>query len=440
MSRFSRRDFLRTTGAAAALGATGTVLQSHPAAAADLHFEPEKGAQLRVLRWKRFVQGDEDQFLANTRRFTERTGVEVRIDAENWEEVRPKAAVAANVGAGPDIIIATDDDPMQYPQQLVDLTDLCDYLGKKYGGWYDVCRDFCMHEGRWIAVPTGAGGGAFVCRKSMLAAAGYNEMPKDFPGFLKLCKALKARGTPPGLALGHATGDATGWVHWILWSFGGKIADENMKVAINSKETIAALEYATELYQTFAPGTLSWLDPSNNKAFLSGEISMTLNGISIYYAAKTSPDPKMNAIAADIQHAENPIGPIGRRVQGGIMFPGFVFKYSKYPNAAKEYLRFMMEKEQFDPWQKASIGYIAHTLKEYESSSLWTSDPQLIYFRDVVKNFRHYGYAGRVGKESSSCTADFVVVDMFAEACTGQQTPKEAAQRAEKRALRHYRA
>src|SRR4029078_2388192 len=123
MSRFSRRDFLRTTGAAAALGATGTVLQSHPAAAADLHFEPEKGAQLRVLRWKRFVQGDEDQFLANTKRFTERTGVEVRIDAENWEEVRPKAAVAANVGAGPDIIIATDDDPMQYPQQLVDLTD-----------------------------------------------------------------------------------------------------------------------------------------------------------------------------------------------------------------------------------------------------------------------------------------------------------------------------
>ena len=34
---------------------------------------------------------------------------------------------------------------------------------------------------------------------------------------------------------------------------------------------------------------------------------------------------------------------------------------------------------------------------------------------------------------------DFIVVDMFAEVCTGQQTPKEAAQRAEKRAQRHYR-
>ena len=106
-----------------------------------------------MLRWKRFVQGDEDQFLANTKRFTDRTGVEVRIDAENWEEVRPKAAVAANVGAGPDIIIATDEDPQQYPEQLLDLTDLADYLGQKYGGWFDVCRDFGMHKGRWIAHP-----------------------------------------------------------------------------------------------------------------------------------------------------------------------------------------------------------------------------------------------------------------------------------------------
>ena len=439
MGRFSRRDFLRTTGAAAALGAASTVLQANPAAAADLHFEPEKGAKLRVLRWKRFVQGDEDQFLANTKRYTDRTGVEVRIDAENWEEVRPKAAVAANVGAGSDIIIATDDDPQQYPQQLVDLTDLADYLGQKYGGWYDVCRDFCTHEGRWIALPTGAGGGALVYRRSMLAAAGFSEIPKDFPGFLKLCRALKAHGTPPGLALGHATGDATGWTHWILWSFGGKIADVNMQVAINSKETMAALEYAKELYQTFAPGTLSWLDPSNNKAFLAGEISLTINGISIYYAAKNSPDAKMQAIAADIQHSDFPIGPIGRRVQGGILFPAFVFKYSKYPSAAKEYLRFMMEKEQFEPWQTASIGYIAHPLRAYESNPLWTSDPQLIYFRDVVKNFRHYGYAGKLGKASASATADFVVVDMFAEACTGQQTPKEAMLRAEKRASRHYR-
>ena len=440
MGGFSRRDFLRSTGAATALGVAGQLVHSGPAQPADLSFEPEKGAKLRVLRWKRFVQGEEEQFLANTRRFTETTGVEIIVDSENWEDLRPKAAVAANVGAGADIIIATDEQPHLYPDKLVDVSDLAEYLGRKYGGWYDVCRDYGMHEGRWVAIPTGAGGGAMVYRKSMLAAAGFDSFPKDLVGFMKMCKALKAKGTPPGFALGHATGDANGWTQWLLWAHGGRIADENTKVAINSKETIAALEYGKELYQTFAPGTASWLDPSNNKAFLAGEISLTMNGISIYYTAKNSTDPKVKGLTPDIQHGGYPVGPTGQSVRGALMFPAFIFKYSKYPHAAKEYLRFIMEKEQYEAWQSASIGYISHTLRAYEASPVWTADPQHVFYRDVVKESRHAGYAGRLGKESAAAMADFIVVDMFAEVCVGQQTPKEAALRAEKRTARHYRA
>jgi multiple sugar transport system substrate-binding protein len=154
MATFTRRRFLSTAGAAAALGASGQLLQSRPAQSAASRWEPEKGASLRLLRWKRFVQGDEDQFMANTRRFTELTGVAVTVDSENFEEVRPKAAVAANVGAGPDIIIATNEDHLQYPNQLLDVTDVAEYLGQKYGGWYDICRDYCVFQGRWIALPT----------------------------------------------------------------------------------------------------------------------------------------------------------------------------------------------------------------------------------------------------------------------------------------------
>ena len=436
-SSYDRRRFLQS---AATLGVAGHLLQSEPAHSALSKWEPEKGASLRLLRWKRLVQGDEDLWMANTQRFTQLTGVEVRIDSEDFEQVRPKAAVAANVGQGPDIIIATNEDHFQYLNQLLDLTDLADNLGQEYGGWYDSAQEHGMYQGRWFAIPTGAAGGAPLYRKSMMAAAGFEAFPQDFAGFLKLCQALKARGTPPGLALGHATGDANGWTHWVLWGFGGRLVDENNNVAINSKETLAALEYAKELYQTFVPGTVSWLDPSNNKAYLSGAISLTFNGISIYYVAKNSPDPKMNAIAADTQHALYPIGPIGKRTRGGLVFPAFIFKYTKYPNAAKAYLRFLMEREQYQPWQAACIGYVSHPLRAYESNPIWTAEPQHIFFRDVMKNMRSLGYAGRLGKESAAAAADFVVVDMFAEACTGQQAPREAAQRAETRAKRLYRA
>src|SRR5437899_11880868 len=109
-----------------------------------------------------------------------------------------------------------------------------------------------------------------VYRESQMKAAGFQSFPKDTDSFLKMMKALKEKGTPGGFALGHATGDANTWCHWLVWAFGGKLVDTNNKVVIDSPETIKALEYAKELYATVIHGTLSWIDPSNNKVLLDG--------------------------------------------------------------------------------------------------------------------------------------------------------------------------
>ena len=149
MSNIDRRNFLKMSAGLAAGAATGDVLaQDKKAAGAALNLKPEKGAKLRVLRWKRFVQGDEDMWLANTKKFTEKTGIEVRVDSEGWEDVRPKAAVAANIGSGPDIIISTFEDAHQYPDKLVDVSDVANYLGAKYGGWYDAPVAYGTEHGK----------------------------------------------------------------------------------------------------------------------------------------------------------------------------------------------------------------------------------------------------------------------------------------------------
>jgi multiple sugar transport system substrate-binding protein len=447
MPSVSRRQFLKTTAGAAAVGTLGIANAecSKPSPSAEGKapasglWTPEKDARLRVLRWKRFAQGDEDTWTTNTRKFTEKTGVEVRVDQEGWEDVRPKAAVAANVGSGPDIIISTFEDAHQYPEKLVDVTDVCSYLGGKYGGWYDVCSAYCTHNGSWIAVPMGCAGTKVVYRKSALRSAGLDAFPRDLPDFLKLCRGLKEKGMPAGLALGNATGDANAWVHWLVWAHGGKMVDTKNNVVIDSPETIAALEYAKELYASFIPGTLSWLDPNNNKAFLDGQIGLTGNGLSIYYAAKNSPDPKLKEIAADIGHAHFPIGPVGRPTELHLLFPMMVFRYTKYPNAAKAYLAFMMEEEQYLPWQKASIGYVSQPLVAYESNAVWEADPNHTPYRDCMKRMMPNGYAGEMGYASQAAMADFIMVNMVAEAASGAKTPAEAVQRAQKRAERYYK-
>ena len=91
MNDFNRRRFLEGTAGVAATAAlgTGAAVWSPAVHAQSLSFKPEKGAKLRVLRWSRFVQGDIDAYMINVKKFTEKTGIEVRVDNEGWEDVRP---------------------------------------------------------------------------------------------------------------------------------------------------------------------------------------------------------------------------------------------------------------------------------------------------------------------------------------------------------------
>ena len=144
-------------------------------------------------------------------------------------------------------------------------------------------------------------------------------------------------------------------------------------------------------------------------------------------------------MALDIQHAAFPIGPVGVPTESHLYFNQMVMKYTKYPQAAKAFLAFMMEQEQFDAWLSGAQGYVAAPLAAYAKSPVWTADPKNEPYRDSVKNLRPAGYAGKLGYASAGAAADFIVVNMVAESASGSKTVKEAMERAQKRAERYYK-
>jgi multiple sugar transport system substrate-binding protein len=248
---------------------------------------------------------------------------------------------------------------------------------------------------------------------------------------------MKSNGTPGGMALGHASGDGNTWVHWCLWSHGGQIVDANDKVIINSPETEKALNYAKALYENMVPGTASWNDASNNKAFLAGEISWTNNGISIYVAATR--DPTKKEIAEDMNHAYMPVGPVGKPTELHLMYPVLAMSHTKYPQACKALMAFMLEADNFNPWIGAAQGYLTHCLNAYDSNPVWTADPKRTVFRDVAKRTLTAGGLGSVGEKAASAIADFVLLDMFAAYATGREDAKGAIKIAERQLQRIYR-
>ena len=437
MNELTRRGALKLGAGAAAASAWLRAARSADAAI-DLRFEPEPGATLKVLRWDAFVPGEEVAWAEMTGQFSEQTGVAVSLESIPWPSVQGRAREAMQAGSGPDIIFGFYDTPQLYPDQLVDLTILATYLGEKYGGWYPVCQRYGTVAAQWIALPLATAGTSMVYRRSHVAAAGFEEFPRDMTGFLELCRTLAAKGTPPGFPLGHAVGDANTFAHWLLWSFGGRLVDVGQNVVIDSSQTWEALEYARELYRTFVPGTSAWLDPDNNEAFLSGAISLTQNGLSIYDAARNATDPALQSMAEDIEHAYMPVGPVGTPTELYVFFQAMVPLYSAFPNAAMEYLRFMWEREQYERWQQAARGYYSQGLRTYENNPIWTADPQYQVYKDCTARMLWNGFAGELGPASAQAMAEFIVVDMFAEAASGESSAKDAAARAEERAEAIY--
>lgn len=434
-----RRKLLQG-GAALAAGAVLTPALARRAMAQTapaMTFTPEQGASLRLLRWVPFVAGEEAAWNANSKAFTDATGVEVRIDQESWEDVRPKAAVAANVGSGPDMVMSWFDDPFQYPDKLVDVTDLCTMLGEKNGGWYDGLRGYGERDGKFISTPLCAIGNAICYRDSHMKAAGFEEFPTDTEGFLKLCTALKEKGTPAGFPFGKAVGDGNNFVHWLLWSHGGQTVNEAGEVAINSPETVAAIEYAKKLYAVFIPGTESWLDINNNRAFLAGDVSLTANGVSLYYAAMK--DEATKALAEDIRTHVLPIGPVGTSIELHQTSTISIFNHCKFPNAAKAYLEWMYQPDQMNAWIQGASAYCCPALKDFSKNPVWTSNPVHEPYSKASGSLRPNGYAGPLGPASAGTMADYVLVDMFAEAVTGQRSTEDAIKNAERRIARYYR-
>jgi len=274
----------------------------------------------------------------------------------------------------------------------------------------------------------------------------------ELDGFLELNRALKGIGKPAGMALGHASGDGNAWVHWCLWSHGGSLVDENDQVIIDSPETEAALNYAKALYESWIPGTASWNDSFNNKAFLAEAIWLTNNGVSIYAAAKRKGNPgedadaaskaaapKMAEIAEDMEHSLWPIGPAGKPTEFHICYPLLGMNYTPNPNAVKAFMQFLMEAENYGPWAAGAVGYLSPSLNDYENLPFWDDDPKVAPAKFAAKRTLTAGYRGTVGEKAAAALADFIVLDMLANVCSGRESAASAMKMAERQAKRMYR-
>jgi multiple sugar transport system substrate-binding protein len=204
---------------------------------------------------------------------------------------------------------------------------------------------------------------------------------------------------------------------------------------------VESVKFAVPLWkETMDEGGLAWDDSSNNRAFLSGSISATNNGASIYIEAKRKPDAYQTAngkpMKDDILHAKIPGGPSGQFNLPG-PFTDMLMKYSQNQRPAKDFLRWIHSKEVFGEWFTSQQGYTDGATKVWENDPVWKADPVLIPFKDIPAGGRLEGYAGPPNRKAAEVRTKYIIVDMYAKAIQGM-APEEAVKWAHDELVKIY--
>jgi multiple sugar transport system substrate-binding protein len=439
---WTRRTFLKRTGAlvvtaslaemwAVACGGSST---GNSTATTGKPPVPRKGARIVYTQWNSFVPAGDAEVRRQAKEFSDQFGVEVVVQTITQDDLIAKTAAYVQAGDGPDVISMQYSWPHLYTNACLDVTNEVNILKQKLGAIHPVNDAFTKVNGVYRAIPYTIVMNAWSYRTDYFDKAGVSGFPKTFEDMIIAAgKLAKATGKPIAQTVGHAYGDSlTMWLP-VLWAHGGKETDAGGKVSINSPETLKAIDWALRAKaagEVFHP---EWLDPDNNQAYHSDNISATLNGPSIYIKERDT-NKKFDKVT---DNAVMPGGPKGVFTMN-LIFNQAVMKWTKEAETAKAFVMYQMDKDNYLKWMAAAGGYDIGPFAAINNAPIFQSDPKLKAFHDVAydasgKPIGYWpGWPAPPSKKTSQTQAEYITADMFAKALAGT-SPQAAVKEAEDR-------
>ena len=414
MAGTSRRQFLAQSAGVTAGMASWLALGKAPAFA--------QKRELTFLSWNHFVPASDEELRKQAEAFGKQAGVTVRVDTIAHLQLPAKRAAEAQAQSGHDLIFGGGADPFLYEHQFASVDDIIDELGKKYGGWYGFAKEGSQTATGWKAIPWFWISFPATYNMTHFKQAGL-QVPKTWVELLHHGKILKKQGNPVGIAISHcADANTTFWS--VLWSYGGKVLEADGKTsAINSDKTAQVIEWYKELYKdAMDPEVLSWDDASNNRGILAGKYSWIHNPISPYAAAISKKMP----IADDINHHTSLAGPAGTHSAPPINGIS-IWKFSKNQDLAKDFLRFLFQKENYDPWIVASQGFNHPPLKNLADHPIWSQNPKLAMLPKEAEFAHERGWPAKPSAAVQLIQVNYILPDMVEKAVNGMPTKRAMA-------------
>jgi multiple sugar transport system substrate-binding protein len=442
--KLSRRNFLKASAVGAgALAASNSLRVLGQDDEEELDLPEGAAGTLTVIHRTEYFEQVQTLFRDTVQGFADGISMTLDISTANPESfgdflAKMQAAVAA--GNPPDIAYTSNISiaQMHLLDLLEDVTDVVDEAERLYGPTMPGSSPHknAQFDGVWKAIPYLANSGAWFARRDAIEAAGF-DVATDLDTYDQRREVALAISDPEGEFWGwgvtpNQSGDGYGFLTNCINAFGGSYTDETgLVVTFDSPETLAAVEWLTELYTSemyapaLPPGILSWTDISNNEAYLAGTVGMTLNAFSVYAQAKRDENPVFPNTAV----LRPPVGPGGLRTEAGGNSWLTIFKGSQNIDAAKELALHLLNPENFTPMAELGGGLFLPAYENLWTEELLAIDANFAIVRDIVANpdpYIGHSWPAEPSAAIDALRAASVPEQMIANVTSGRMTPAEA--------------
>lgn len=372
-SKVTRRRFMQTTAASAALISAPFVRGAHAAGSLSFGF------------WDHWVPGANQATEAIVRAWAEKEKVEVKMDFITSQGNKNLLTIASEAQAksGHDILAFPTWWPQQHADGLEPVNNLMTELVKQNGAVNGTVEYLGKSKDTWLAVPSTVGSqikGPCSRIDLMKQHAGIDvqamypagEAPKaenwNMETFLKAAEACHKAGVPFGIGLGQTT-DSVDTAGAIFQAFGAELVDKAGKITVKSDNVRKVMDYYKRLATFLPPDAPAWDDASNNKWLVSGRGALICNPPSAWAVAKRDAPQ----IAEQCWTHGMPAGPAGRYAPYLPYFWG-IWGFSKNKSAAKSALMALSTHEAIAKMVAVSGGYDLPAYEKLTTLKTWAEE------------------------------------------------------------------
>jgi multiple sugar transport system substrate-binding protein len=431
--RISRRQFVKAAGTA--LAAAGG-LPALSCARGQKRSGPARKT-LKILQWSHFVPGYDRWFdEVYTKEWGARNGTDVTVDHMAATEVNARGAAEAAARQGHDLFLFMAP-PAAYESQVIDHKEIVETVERQHGKMIPLAQKSTLNPrtGKSFAFSDSYVPDPGNYRIDLWSQVGYPKGPDTWDDLRIGGRKIKEKfGNPVGIGLSQEI-DSNMSLRGVLWSFGGAEQDEQGRVIIHSRETVAALEFVRALYkETMTPEVFTWDPSSNNRMMLAGRGSFICNAISVTRTAEKA-NPEM---AKKIGLTPALRGPVRRIAAEHVMNCYVIWKFAKNIDGASQFLVDLVgsfgsvfrESEFYNfPCFPSTVPDLPGELAKDPKA-----DPRGKYeaLSGVLDWATNIGYPGYATAGTDEVFNTFVIPTMFARVARDEATAEEAAAAAQK--------